>query len=514
MGSQGVLGVLERHLRVVLLTTGALFLSLILEPLIEPDFSPLFLGAIALCTWRWGVRAGGQATFLSALALLYLFLPPHYTLTIPSWDLLVRELAFLGTASLIIWLVKRFTAAQRSLVGSLEEIRAREERFRVALLKSPVVVFHQDTNLRYTWVYNPLPEHRGDSFASKTDFDLFPHEDAERLTRIKRAVLSTGLGSRHEVAITLAGNTHTMDLTLEPFRDTAGKLMGVLGTAVDVTERKAVEDQLRHSREQLRGLAARIQSMLEAERTEISRDIHDHISQMLAALDLQLAMVTGTLAEGADPAAVAERMKSISAIVGTTIERSQKISTELRPSLLDNLGLAAAIEWQAQEFESRTGIPVTMLPLKQAPLPQHVSTAVFRIFQETLSNIEKHAQASEVQVSLRPANHSLVLQVRDDGRGITNQEIADSRSLGLLGMQEQVRSFGGKVSVQGFPGKGTKVCVGIPLAWDPTAGESLLSQTMAKAGCSVTEDDSSAAGAEILCPMDGSPCSPTRTLPA
>lgn len=507
MGSHGVLSVLERHLRVVLLITGALLMSLILEPLIEPDFSPLFLGAIALCTWRWGVRSGVQGTFLSTLAMLYLFLPPHYTLTIPSWPLFFRELSFLVTATLIIWLVKRFTAAQYSLLRSLEDIRAREERFRVALIKSPVVVFHQDTDLRYTWVYNPLPEHRGDAFPGKTDFDLFAHEEAERLTRLKRAVLSTGVGSRHEVVLTLQGNVHTLDLRLEPYRDTAGKLVGVLGNAVDITERKAIEEQLRNSREQLRGLAARMQSTREAERTEISREIHDHISQMLAALDLQLAMMAGTLAEGVDPAAVVDRIKHLSAIVSTTIERSQKISTELRPSLLDNLGLAAAIEWQAQEFEFRTGIPVIMPPLKQVPLAQHVSTAAFRIFQEALRNIEKHAQANEVRVSLRQENHSLVLQVRDDGRGISSKEMTDARSLGLLGMHEQARSFGGKVSVQGLPGKGTRVCVGIPLA--PAAGgENGLAETMEKAGCPVASDD--CFPGELTCPIDGTDCVQAR----
>jgi PAS domain S-box-containing protein len=447
-------------LRVVALIGAALTLSLLLEPWIEPDFAPLFLGAVALATRQWGLRAGIVGTTIAIPALLSLYVPPHYTLSFVSWGVGLRLLSFVSTAALIVWLVQKFRCAQRGLVASLEEVRTREERVRVALLKSPVVMFQQNADLRYIWVNNPFPEHTSASLLYKRDCDLFPPDEAEQLTQIKRSVLLTGVGAREDVTVTSRDGLRTMDLTIEPFKDPDGRVTGLLGTAVDITARRRQEEHLKFSREQFRSLATHLRSIHENQRALTSREIHDKVSQMLAALELQVAGIAHTLLEGADRSATHDRLREINEVLAATIETSERISTELRPSLLDNLGLAAAIESKLGEFQARTGIHVEAGPLDRTALAPESSTAVFRIAQEALTNVE-HSGATSVTISLRRGFAGLVLQIRDNGRGNPTE------SMGLLGMKERARASGGKITVQPIPGEGTTLWIEIPI---PAAG--------------------------------------------
>ena len=451
------------YLGAVLATAIALGLSLLLEPLIEPDFSPLFLAAVALCTWRWRTRSGLLSALLTVPSLLLLWLPPHYTLTILSWAVWLRMLSFLLTAGLVMWLIRMSTAAQRALAGSLGEISAREERFRKALLKSPVIVFHQSADLRYTWVFNPLPEHTAASLLGKLDTDLFPPSEAEQLTRVKRKVLASGAGAREEVAVTTQAGMRTFDLAVEPFKNSAGEATGLFGVAVDITERRRNEEQLRQSGEQLRRLTAYLHFVHESQCALPSREIQNDITQMLAALQLQLTAMADGLLDGDDPSEAVESLKAISGNLVATIEMSERIATDLRPSILDNLGLVAAIEWQARRFQLLTGVSVSAGTLDDVDMSPEVSTAVFRIVQETLTNVARHAGATHVGVSLRRGVNGYVLEIHDDGKGITHDELADPASLGLLGMDEWARSFGGRIAVEGTPGQGTRLRMEIPV---------------------------------------------------
>jgi signal transduction histidine kinase len=233
--------------------------------------------------------------------------------------------------------------------------------------------------------------------------------------------------------------------------------------AADRTQRQRAEEKLRRSLDQLRALTNYLQYVREEERTRIAREVHDELGQALTGLKLDLSWLVTRLGKKSTKTEQA-KAKTMVEHIDTTIQTVRRIATELRPGILDGLGLVAAIEWQANEFQSRTGIPcVVTTTLSDAQWEQDFSTVFFRIFQETLTNIIRHAQATRVEVKLVEDQGNLVLTVADNGRGISEDEIANTRSIGLVGMKERAMLIGGDVGLHGAPGKGTTVTARAPL---------------------------------------------------
>ena len=236
-----------------------------------------------------------------------------------------------------------------------------------------------------------------------------------------------------------------------------------LNTAVEIALYKHKADkELRKSREQLRNLATYLQSVREQERTSVAREIHDELAQALTVLRMDISWLGKKLPK--DQKTLLNKTKAMAKLTDTTIKTMKKISTELRPGLLDDLGLIAAIEWQVGEFQNRTGIKYKLtIDPDEIILDSDRSTTIFRIFQETLTNVTRHAKATMVNVSLKEIDGKLELRVRDNGKGITKEQITDPKSFGLMGIQERVHPWGGEVEIKGAPGKGTTVAVRIPV---------------------------------------------------
>ena len=272
-----------------------------------------------------------------------------------------------------------------------------------------------------------------------------------------------GEGGRMEFEITgLKGAHRWLETNAAPLRNNQGQVVAALGITRDVTERKLAEQALSQSREQLRSLAAHLQSVREEERTRIAREIHDELGQMLTGFKMDVAWLDKRLA--AAPPPLLDKVKTMSGLIDDMVKSVRRISAELRPGVLDDLGLVAALEWQAREFQVRTGIQCRFAPaLGELELSADLGTAIFRICQETLTNVARHAQATSVRIDLGAIDRQIALTVQDDGRGITDEEMARAKSFGLVGMRERTTILGGAFQISGTPGRGTTVTVTIPL---------------------------------------------------
>jgi signal transduction histidine kinase len=232
------------------------------------------------------------------------------------------------------------------------------------------------------------------------------------------------------------------------------------GKSGDVTERKLAE-ALQHSLEQVRLLAARVESVREEERTRLARQIHDDLGQAWTGIKMDLSSLLHHPPVRRQERA--RRSRAILELIDHTIESVRKIATELRPAILDDLGLAAAVEWAAHEFAARTGTKCALdLPPADLAIDSEAATVLFRILQEALTNIARHAEATEFSVWLAESDGALCLEVRDNGKGFQEARLAHGGSLGILGMRERALLLGGRLTIRSSPGEGATVTVWIP----------------------------------------------------
>jgi signal transduction histidine kinase len=237
--------------------------------------------------------------------------------------------------------------------------------------------------------------------------------------------------------------------------------------AHEIVERVAAERQVRESEERLRALASHVISVREEERTHIAREIHDELGQVLTALKMDIVWLTRRL----DDAGLLDKVNAMRQLVDDTIRTVRKIATGLRPEVLDNMGLVAAISWQTTEFQKRTGVRCrTRLPPEASVYDQDLSTTLFRIYQELLTNVARHAHATRIDVELAHADGRLVLDVADNGVGMPLDQAGTKAALGLLGMRERALRLGGRIDISSIHGTGTRVSVSIPMAMTPPTG--------------------------------------------
>jgi len=251
----------------------------------------------------------------------------------------------------------------------------------------------------------------------------------------------------------------------KPIYDEKRRLKGSVTVATDITERRKMELELKRSEEELRRLSQYIQSVRERESQRIAREIHDELGQKLTALKMDLSWLSQRIVlSDVGQIRYSRKVEAMSNLIDKTIQTVQKICSELRPGLLDDLGLIPAIEWLAQDFQKRTGIICrTRFNCDELELDPALATAIFRISQEALTNAARHSMATRVAISLMQRSLSLELKIRDNGKGIKERDIFSPSSLGLMGMRERVWPFGGEFNIYGKSAKGTTVFVKIPL---------------------------------------------------
>lgn len=227
----------------------------------------------------------------------------------------------------------------------------------------------------------------------------------------------------------------------------------------DISKRVAAEQELRR-------LSAHLDEALEEERKRISRDLHDDLGQDLTALKFDTAFLLRQLQAGGEvQQPLAEKTESMVGLVNGTLEKVRSISASLRPSVLDEMGLLSAMEWHSEDFAKRTGIACEVNTNDTAVVEQHpeLSTGLFRIFQEALTNVARHSGATRVHVDLNGIENEVVLEISDNGRGISAADMHNTTSVGLTGMKERAAHLGGVIEFKGVPGKGTSITVNIPL---------------------------------------------------
>lgn len=292
---------------------------------------------------------------------------------------------------------------------------------------------------------------------------IWPDDHPKLDTLLRRAAQRNCRGEIR--LLSRKGAPLSVHLSLNPLRLDSTRAVCLI--ASDLSEMKRAEQALRASSEQYRNLAAHLLSVREEERSRISREVHDELGQSLTAVKMDLAWLAGRLPTRSGE--LLKRIRSTGRLADNIMQAVRRISTELRPAVLD-LGLAAAVEWQVQDFQARSGVQCTLRLLIREVVKSNASTAMFRIFQETLTNVARHANATRVEVVLQKQRDRLVLLIHDNGRGFDHSDPSLANSLGLLGMRERAAILGGQVNISSAPGKGTTVTAWFPL---PSTVESL-----------------------------------------
>ncbi|MFB0516088.1 MAG: PAS domain S-box protein [Candidatus Neomarinimicrobiota bacterium] len=345
-------------------------------------------------------------------------------------------------------------------------LRESERRYRQIIEEANDVIYMTDPKGYFTYFNPPAQRVTGympDELIGMHYTELIPQEWRVRIQQFYNQQLED----------------HVHDTTMEfPILNRAGeekwveqivtlltegdRVTGFQSIVRDITERKRAEAMLEATREQLRNLSTHLQSVREEDRSKLAREIHDELGQALTALKFKLIDLKNSLP--ADQISLVEKANSIAEYVDTTAQTVNGITARLRPALLDELGLVEAIEWEVEQFQALTGVKCefTTHPEK-LDLDQDCSTMIYRITQEALTNVARHAQATRSTVSLELSDDELNLSITDNGIGITEEQASNPRSLGIIGMRERVLSAGGDFKIYGVQKKGTRIRVTIPI---------------------------------------------------
>jgi two-component system sensor histidine kinase UhpB len=365
---------------------------------------------------------------------------------------------------------------RRSLRYAVERKRAevelrRSEIFLESIVEHiPNMIFVKDARelrfVRLNKAGEDLLGHTRHDLIGKSDYDFFPKDEADFFTGADRDVLGNRevLDIPEEPILTKGKGLRYLHTKKIPILDENGQPLYLLGISEDITERKRAESQLQRSFALLRTLSQRLDVVREQERTRIARELHDELGVRMTCMKMDLSRLLAMMREPLFPREkMEEKIRSMGAEVDTTIAEVQRLAAELRPGVLDDLGLVAAIEWQCQDFERRSGIRcLCEASFDEIKISPSRATAAFRICQEALVNIARHAKATFVRVLVKESGDDVLIEIQDNGQGIPAERVNEASSLGLLGMKERSMAIGGRLEIAGWPGKGTTVTLRFP----------------------------------------------------
>ncbi len=372
-----------------------------------------------------------------------------------------------GQSSGRVWSFRDVTERKKSEA----EIFLSEQKYRLLFYNNPLPMWMVTIpGLDVIEVNDSAIEQYGyarEEFLKLNTRDLRPAEDVENflkeVEKMDAGIINTR-SWRHKKkdGTIIQVETHSHQIMYE------GKMVW-LGLANDVTEKHKARELLQKSYEEIRQLASNLQSIREDERTNIAREIHDELGQQLTGLKMDIHWLSRKVKNADDE--INEKMKESIDLINATITSVRKIATDLRPSILDDLGLPAALEWQGEEFEKRSGTKVKFInKAGDMEVRPEVATAIFRIYQELLTNIARHANAGLVTAMLDMEGNILRVSIKDDGVGFNTSTISNKKTLGLLGIKERTLLMGGTYEIKTEPGKGSETIISIPLKLTKSTG--------------------------------------------
>lgn len=339
-------------------------------------------------------------------------------------------------------------------------LRESEERYRLLVENSTDIITEVDEEARILYSTPNRKDVLGYEEGELVGMDGFANIHPDDVPQA-RAIFHQGRGSLVYRMHHKDGSWRWLESSGQKYRSRSGTLHAVI-VSRDITERKRSEDELEKSRKQLEQFSVHLEDSLEEQRNRLSREMHDELGQLLTILRFDISWLASNIAN--EPNGFREKIESLRETVDTAIKSVKRISQELRPPQLDALGLMGAMQWDVKQFEQKFSIPTLFHPLPQeVELQANQRLALYRAFQEALTNVARHAEATEVTVDLALMNGCLRLTIQDNGRGITVEDTQKVNSYGLIGMRERLRAGNGSVTVTGAPNRGTTVLIELPI---------------------------------------------------
>ncbi len=454
-------------------------------------YTSVFLCAVIFSTWFCGVGPGLVSIVLSAIAFDYFFLPPIYTFAIEPSQY-SRIVLFMIPSLFIVWVSanqKKVTQSLRQTSNTLEgtvqklsqtntalhEEIAERKKSELLILKEKelsneiidsipgVFLLHdQDRKfIRWNKHFEVISGYTAEEIPLLyTASNFYDEEDKKmKLDNIFQQTYATGT-STYELTLRMKDGSKSSYYFNSRLINYEGNPC-ILCTGIDITERKQAEETLQLSYEEIRRLTNHLQKIREEERKTIAREIHDELGQQLTAIKMDVVWIDKKTPE--ETIAIKNKLKNIIGLLDGSNQSVRKILSELRTGILEGLSLMEALKWQSWQFTERTGIPVEITTTeKTIELPEEIATSIFRVYQESLTNIMRYAQANKVLTSLSISDNTILFTIEDDGKGFDTTTVQHSESFGILGMKERVASVKGKFNLVSTQGKGTSISISIP----------------------------------------------------